>query len=585
MSKINWMEWSEEAFRRAEAEDKPILLAIGATWCHWCHVMDDTTYSDPSVAQIINSEFVPIRVDNDRRPDINERYNMGGWPTTCFLTPKGEIIAGATYIPPSDMVPILQHIIQHFRSNRKAIEEQSKLLEQHSKTTLSPRPDPTALLTEAVVEDVTQAVLNSYDPIYGGFGTHQKFPAFDALELLLHRYYYTGDIALLNVVRHSLEAQRNGGMYDHEEGGFFRYSTTRDWSIPHYEKMLEDHAGHIRIYTEAYRATGDHWFLDVAKHSYSYVEKYLYDPNRSVFFGSQDADEHYYSLPLSERKNVRAPAVDTTIYVDWNSRMVSALVSMWIATGEQALLDTAVRCYDWLLANCRDDSQALYHYHDGSPHLPGLLRDQAAAAMAALHLYEATTDEKYLDTAIQIVQFCRSHLQDTENGGFFDAPPKTHQKLGRLALPQKHILDNSLISILLNKLHILTADQDYQKDAAQALRLFLHHYKSWGHLAAGYALAVECLLSNHVSIRVIGQTDSSLTREFINIALHHYHPNKTVQFLRRNPAQTQQGSAEAAGKTQPSAYVCIGQTCLPPITDPENLKNTLRTGLINTEAT
>jgi len=585
VSKINWMEWSEEAFRRAEAEDKPILLAIGATWCHWCHVMDNTTYSDPNVAQIINSEFVPIRVDNDRRPDINERYNMGGWPTTCFLTPKGEIIAGATYIPPSDMVPILQHIIQHFRSNRKAIEEQSKLLEQHSKTTLSPSPDPTALLTKAVVEDVTQTVLNSYDPVYGGFGTHQKFPAFDALELLLHRYYYTGDIALLNVVRHSLEAQRNGGMYDHEEGGFFRYSTTRDWSIPHYEKMLEDHAGHIRIYTEAYRATGDHWFLDVAKHSYSYVEKYLYDPNRSVFFGSQDADEHYYSLPLSERKNVRAPAVDTTIYVDWNSRMVSALISMWIATGEQALLDTAVRCYDWLLANCRHDSEALYHYHDGAPHLPGLLRDQAAAAMAALHLYEATTDEKYLDTAIQLVQFCRSHLQDAENGGFYDAPPKTHQKLGRLALPQKHILDNSLISILLNKLHILTADQDYQKDAAQALRLFLHHYKSWGHLAAGYALAVECLLSNHVSIRVIGQTDSSLTREFINIALHHYHPNKTVQFLRRNPAQTQQGSAEAAGKTQPAAYVCIGQTCLPPITDPENLKNTLRTGLINTEAT
>src|SRR5579884_2397842 len=236
---IHWREWDDSAFAHAREQDKPILLAISAVWCHWCHVMDETSYSDPSIIEVINERYVPVRVDNDRRPDVNARYNQGGWPSTAFLTPDGSLLAGATYLPPEQMRSALEQVAQFYKTNREQIAQRAQQLRES-------RADRAAAceeLRDEIVAYAMQTLAEAYDEEFGGFGDAPKFPMIDALEFLLQEFRATGDQRAYTMVAKTLLAMSSAGMYDHVEGGFFRYSTTRDWSVPHFEKMTEDHAG------------------------------------------------------------------------------------------------------------------------------------------------------------------------------------------------------------------------------------------------------------------------------------------------------------------------------------------------------
>ena len=237
---INWLEWNDESFAKAKTEDKPILLDIGAVWCHWCHRMDSDTYSHPQVSALINEYFTPIRVDNDRRPDINARYNMGGWPTTVFLTPQGEIITGATYVPPAQMLGLMRQVLQAYRGNKEALSQQTAEMAQRREEASRVRAREGARLSWGIVTQIVGSIARAYDPQYGGLGDAPKFPQAEAYDLLLTELVNGGqrDTRLTDMVIKSLIGMGTGGMYDPVEGGWFRYSTTRDWSIPHFEKML-----------------------------------------------------------------------------------------------------------------------------------------------------------------------------------------------------------------------------------------------------------------------------------------------------------------------------------------------------------
>ena len=234
---VNWSEWSDDAFARAKTEDKPILLDIGAVWCHWCHRMDEDTYNQPEIAAFINKHFVPIKVDNDRRPDINARYNMGGWPTTAFLTPDGEIITGATYVPPAQMINLMRQVQQAFHNNKDSLLQQTTQVAHQREEASRPRVRPDARLSWGIVTQIVGSIARHYDPIYGGLGTEPKFPQAEAYDLLLAEYVNGGrrDDRLIEIVVKSLLAMGTMGMYDQVEGGWFRYSTTRDWSIPYFD--------------------------------------------------------------------------------------------------------------------------------------------------------------------------------------------------------------------------------------------------------------------------------------------------------------------------------------------------------------
>src|SRR5438876_651835 len=299
-SEINWHPWSQGAFDEARQTGRPILLSISAVWCHWCHVMDETTYSHPGVIDIINTNYVPVRVDNDVRPDINQRYNMGGWPTTAFLTSSGDILTGGTYMPPDQMASALMKVADYYRSNQADIA--SRVLEAR-KRAASGVARSAGDLEEGLVDEILDAVSSAYDAGYGGFGNAPKFPQADAILLLLEQSVLRSDDELRRMAVHTLEKMTGGGTYDHVEGGFFRYSTTQDWSIPHFEKMLEDHAGLVLALSLA-------GMKEALDKTVGYLDRVLRDPKTGLYAGSQDADEHYYSMELDERESTRPRYVD-----------------------------------------------------------------------------------------------------------------------------------------------------------------------------------------------------------------------------------------------------------------------------------
>jgi uncharacterized protein YyaL (SSP411 family) len=250
-AEIGWRPWGEKAFQEAQVADKPVLLAISAVWCHWCHVMDETSYSDPDVIRLINERYVPIRVDNDERPDVNRRYNMGGWPTTAFLTPDGEIVHGGTYVPPDTMRSYLASVADLWSAQRSDLAQRVAELREKENEARAPKSGD---LSFQIVDQVGSLVRGQYDPQFGGFGREPKFPQPKLLRFLLDEHRRFGYPEIATMLHRTLGAMASGGMYDHVEGGFFRYSTTRQWEIPHYEKMLEDNADLLAIYAEAHRS-------------------------------------------------------------------------------------------------------------------------------------------------------------------------------------------------------------------------------------------------------------------------------------------------------------------------------------------
>jgi uncharacterized protein YyaL (SSP411 family) len=233
---IDWEPWGEAAFARARAENKPVLLTIGATWCHWCHVMDAGTWAHPAIAGLVAERFVPVRVDTDQRPDVNERYNQGGWPTVAVLDAAGEVLVGRTYVPAQELRMLLQSVS-----------------DPNAKWSLAPsvaEPPERSAGLDALWTRVTR----SYDRYHGGFGDFQKFPHVGVCEWLLDRRIAGGDDE--GMLEKTLDGMAGGGMWDREEGGFFRYATQDDWSEPHYEKLLEDNARLLRLYTRAATALG-----------------------------------------------------------------------------------------------------------------------------------------------------------------------------------------------------------------------------------------------------------------------------------------------------------------------------------------
>ncbi len=567
---VNWLEWNDEAFAKAITQDKPILLDIGAVWCHWCHRMDADTYSQPEVAALINESFTPIKVDNDRRPDINARYNMGGWPTTAFLTPQGEVITGATYVPPAQMLGLLRQVLQAYRGNKPALLEQTAETARRREEGSRVRARQGARLSWGIATQIVGSIARAYDPKYGGLGDAPKFPQTEAYDLLLMEFANGGkrDNRLTDMVRTSLTGMGTGGMYDAVEGGWFRYSTTRDWSIPHFEKMLEDHAKLLVTYLNAYLVTRDDKIKSVLEKSLSYLTNVLYDPQRGTFAGSQDADEEYYALSLSERRQMKAPFIDWTLYADWNAMMANALLLASPALSDASHLDTALRLLDVVWATCHDDATGtLFHYRDErGAHLPGLLADHVHLAQAELAAFQFTGDTRHLGRAQTLARAMLTHLADAD-GGFFDRPDDPAAP-GALRTRIKPIFENSIAAEVFITLHHLTGDAKALDTGEQALLIFADEYTRYDTMAAAYGLAVNRAVNEPTEIAVVGALGDPLTQALLSAAWQAYVPWRVV--LPLDPARDQ-ATIEARNlpaSSVPVAYVCRGQTCSAPVSDP-----------------
>lgn len=559
---INWHPWGEEAFHKARSEDKLILLDISAVWCHWCHVMDETAYSDEEIISYINEHFVPIRVDNDRRPDINARYNLGGWPTTAFLTPQGDLLGGGTYFPSQEMKALLEKIRRLYKEKRETLNTQLAEIAVEEARALSEAP-PQGVLSSALYQEILQLVADAYDFTYGGFGREPKFPQSDALELLMEAYAGTREAKYLEIFNHTLMAMYQGGMYDQGEGGFFRYSTTRDWSVPHYEKMLEDQAGLLRNYLHAYALTGNKTFKEALDKTFGYLWATLWDVQHGYFYGSQDADEEYYKPDKAGRRPRRAPLVDKTLYVNWNAKMSAVLWEASGLLGEPQYAEFAQKVLDFLWAVTYNENKGFYHSWDGRPQEGGFLSDQILVGLAELEAYRQTLDQSHIDKAQKVAQKISDYYWDSK-GGCFDIA-LGHESLGRLRVRHKDFLENSAFALFALDLYRTAGIEDWRDKAQSTLTLLTPHYKNFGAMAGTFALAVKSFVEGAPKIHLLGREEDPLIKEFAREAQRLYLPFKALRLLRPDQDAEVIAKEGYTAHGYPKAYVCAGQLCRGPL--------------------
>ena len=320
---IQWHEFGEEAFAAARAADKPVLLDIGAVWCHWCHVMDRESYDDPEVAAIVNEHYIAVKVDRDERPDIDSRYQVavasltgqGGWPLTAFLTPDGKPFYGGTYFPPSDAYGrpsfkrVLLSIAAAYREKHGEVLEQAQMVESAISRAESLSAGE-GKVSAAVIGAIVESARKMFDAANGGFGNAPKFPHPAALDLVMDQYVRTqeSDEELHTIFVRTLEKMARGGVYDQLAGGFHRYSVDERWIVPHFEKMCYDNSELLKNYIHAYQATGDSFFAGVARDIIRWMDEWLSDRAHGGFYASQDADYSmdddgdYFTWTLAETK-------------------------------------------------------------------------------------------------------------------------------------------------------------------------------------------------------------------------------------------------------------------------------------------
>jgi uncharacterized protein YyaL (SSP411 family) len=567
LNKIQWLEWGKESFDKAKSLGKPILLDITGSWCHWCHVMDNTSYSDPAVIDLVNKNFIPVRVDTDRRPDVNRRYNMGGWPTTAFLDDQGRIITGGTYIPPQQLREVLRSVLDFYGTNKGKVG--SKL----SQTRIPQAKDEP--LSDKITKDIATTVAVNFDIDYGGFGFEPKFPHTEALEYALLRYRYHGEKEMLTVVSKTLDKMAAGGIYDHVEDGFFRYSTTRDWSIPHFEKMAEDNAKLLTVYLHAFQLTGKELYRESAEGIVKYVNAMLSDTKQGGFFGSQDADEEYYKLDLPTRKNRTTPAIDRTLYTNYNSLFVSSFLLAGTVLDRPELGKFALKTLDRIL-DLPGDKGLPFHYwrEEEGVKLKGLLVDYGSLLNALLDAYEFSGKSALLEKAMTIADDSIEKLNDKTNGGFYDIPSED-SNLGELKTRDKPIDENSVMANGLLRLSGILERTEYATIAGKALTLFNADYERYGVTGAGYALALDSYINGPIGITIIASPRSKELGAFKTKALKLYPGRRYVRYLDPAKQSDQIHNLGFDAEKAPVSYVCAGKTCGPPISDPSKIETTL----------
>ncbi len=668
---IDWHEWGEAALARARSEDKPILLDIGAVWCHWCHVIDRESYENPAIAALINEHFVAVKVDRDERPDVDARYQaaisaisgQGGWPLTGFLLPDGKPFFGGTYFPPEDALGrpgfrrILQSVADAFRAKRADLENAANSLAAavaQAESYAAARGGFDPAVVDAQIASITQL----FDIQNGGFGRAPKFPHTSAMDLLLERCQQSREKHLLALAETTLVKMARGGVYDQLAGGFHRYSVDERWLVPHFEKMSYDNSELLRNYLHGWQITRNPLLREAAEGIIDWVNEVLSDQENGGFFASQDADVsldddgdyftwtqqelraalsseearvmelHFDVEPHGEMhhnpaKNVLwiardaaeiaatlgkreaeiesviahaagkllaarlerpAPFVDKTLYTAWNSMFVSAYLEAASVLGEPLgrrcrafALRSAVR----MLREAWSEARGFRH-RIGGPALDGSLDDQIAGVLALLDAYEATLDARYFRAAQRTLDFTLERYADSEAGGFFDrasdAPP-----LGGLDVRRKPFQDspmpgaNSLAIIALLRMYSYTGEERYRAFAEKTLEAFAGVAGQYGMFAATYGLAATLFTRHPMQVVVTGPAGDMAADELLDAANAVYRFGKSV--LRLTPGASLENLAGALRHTlahfpadKPRAIVCAGRTCLPPTSDPEQLR-------------
>lgn len=486
---VEWHEWGPAPFEEARAADRPVLLSISTPWCEWCETMDEGAFSNPAVAANIHDDFVPIRVNADRQPRVRDRYTMGGFPSTVFLTPSGEVITGATYMDTETLRSVLERVRESWTDAEVG---------QVPRALRDTEP-PHGELSEQIEEQMTGQIAAAYDEEFGGWGDSAKFPLPRTVEFALKRDRPRALRTLEAIATH---------LYDTYDGGFYRYAETRDWSDLHREKVLDTNAAVCRAFTTAYLYTGDEQYRKPAEGTIDYLTTTLH--TGPAFAGSQAASE-YYTLNPTEREAHQPPSIDETVFADRNALAIDALCQFHAVTDHEGARRYAERALSYVLETLLEDG-AVRHYDGGAK---GLLSDQARL-LGALTTAAQTLDPEYAEPAQTIADWTIEQRRDAD-GRFLDGPRDGPALLDR---PLRPLTMTAELANALVDLAVLTGSEEYRDTARTALSAFAGAHDRMGVEVAGYASAVSRLRTPPLVIEVADDTGSDLHRAALRVADH-----------------------------------------------------------------
>ncbi len=538
---VDWYPWSDEAFAKAKATNKPIFLSIGYSTCHWCHVMEQESFSDPEVAKLMNDAFVSIKVDREERPDLDSVYlavtraltGTAGWPNNVILTPDGKPFFAAAYIPKDKFVALIPRIATMWNEQRERVVANAEMITR----TLQSAPVAGDALTADVLTKGYRQLASRFDAKNGGFLPEPKFPTPHHLMFLLRYWHRTKDPKALEMVETTLRAMREGPLWDKRNAGFHRYATNADWSDPHTEKMLYDQALHALAYLEAYQATRKDEYAQTARDIFTYVLRDLRSPG-GAFFAAQDTAGR-----------------DEKIIADWNGLMIAALAYGANVLDEPKYAEAATRAADVVIAKRRK-----------------FLDDYAFLVWGLLNLYEATFDVRHLQSAIAVNDEATRLFRDA-SGRYYITPADAApllvrpREVGDGAIPS----GNSVQLMNLVRLSRITANTAYEKQAQELLRAASDEVSLAPSTSTHLLSALDFSLGPSFEIVLSGDDVTAMRRAvftpFVPNKVVVHRPVRSSPITRIAPYTAEQ---RAIGK-KATAYVCTNYACKLPVIDPAKI--------------
>lgn len=636
---VKWVEWTTDAFEQAAQEGKLVLVSIGYSACHWCHVMEHESFEDDEVAEVMNKHFICIKVDREERPDVDQVYmeavqlmtQRGGWPLNCFTLPDGRPIYGGTYFPKDQWLNVLKSLVYTYAKDRaKVLEYAEKLTEGVQRSSLIDTPAENKDFQLEKLEEMVLRWSKKFDKHDGGLNYAPKFPMPNNYLFLLHYGHLMKRQDVLDFVYHTLDKMAMGGIYDQLRGGFARYSVDMLWKVPHFEKMLYDNAQLISLYAKAFQASKNPFYKEIVEQTTEWLSVEMNDAEGG-YYAALDADsegvegkfytwtkeelqqllgkdypiiEEYYQInrigyweeenvyiPLRKEhdavvakklgltlvelqekiadlkqtllfhrnKRIR-PGLDDKQLTSWNALLVTGFTDAYLAFQDERYLNKAQQLAEWILNHQLRPDNSLWHTRkNGTSTIDGFLEDYGLVIEAFLSLYQANFDEKWLQKAKDLADYCIEHFRNATSGMFYFTALDSELIARKMEINDNVIpASNSVMANNLFKLGIYFYNEEYSEMAKQQLanvyegmEMYGSSYSNWGILALNYVLPFH-------EVAIADQKADKKRKQFAQ----HFLPNtlfaggieSVVPFL-------------ADKQEDGMIYVCVNRACNKPETE------------------
>jgi len=549
-NKLHWADWTDNLFTKAQAENRYVILDLEAVWCHWCHMMDKNTYSDPAVQALLNKHYINVRVDQDARPDLANRYRDYGWPATIIFAPDGtEIVKRAGYIAPENMTRLLQAVVDDPSPEKAAaLNLPSSFARQGA-------------LSKELIVQLQQNHSSAIDPIKGGLRTNHKYIDRDSLEYAIH-LASKGNQVQQKWAQKTLDQALK--LFDPVWGGVYQYSTQGDWDHQHYEKIMLIQASYLRLYALAWATWKNPRYFKATQQIINYLDRFLTSPE-SVFYTSQDADvipgqhsDEFFKLNDQQRIVIGIPRIDKHIYARENGWMIEALAYLYEVSGNKAYLERAEKAAHWIIKH-RSLKNGGYS-HDEHDKAGPYLGDNLAMSRAFLQLYRAEGKRQWLDYAVTTTQYINQHFQ-YEQGGF---TPVVNRN--QVIKPVPQIDENISLVRFSNLLFHYTGDDAFKQMAEHGMRYLATPEIAESRLTeAGILLANDELKTDPMHITVIGGKDNAKANALYHTAREVAQLYKRIEWWDEREGKLPNPDVQYPSLGKTSAFVCNDGRCSLPL--------------------